>query len=349
MQNSRQDSPHDFMHQVREQLHVYSWRNLFDKTVKIELNIYHLLFFVCSVIALQFAFFMGASLQRDFNIERAMLAVENRVSLDLAYLSLPNPRLNVVGDQQQIHSYLQQLNAEIKRQNMPVQVLSLQGIDAPSSLAVNEDILRQHILRRIETIDQVVHLKLAHTETSVFAILSFYPLLLAALLVFLSSPYLTRKPLAVVKTPLAPSVAPIALVLDFEHKYIGIHHSPQQVFLANKPLCFYAALLNYCQLHPEVRLCQHSLLPKELLDLADKYFLRLVELGHTIRKRPDFNANLEKMLSEIRAALDELLMDHPDSKTIFYPPKALGEGSRSKQHSFSLTQLSDAHWEIKGK
>ena len=143
------------------------------------------------------------------------------------------------------------------------------------------------------------------------------------------------------------AIIPLTLTLDLTNKALALGN--KQVPLANKPLCFYAALLNYCQQHPEVRLCQHYQLPDALLELADKYFLRLVELGHTIRKRPDFNANLEKMLSEIRAALDELLSEYPDLKPLYSPPKATGEGSRSRMHNFALTHLQPQRWDITGK
>src|SRR5690606_20984076 len=139
------------------------------------------------------------------------------------------------------------------------------------------------------------------------------------------------------------------LVLDLSRKELSLTNTDTRVALANKPLCFYAALLDYCQDHPHVRLCQHKLLPAELVELADNYFLRLVALGHTIRKRPDFNNNLEKNLSEIRAALDELFTAAPELKAFYYPPKARGEGSRSKTHSFALTQLPKESWQITGR
>ena len=104
--------------------------------------------------------------------------------------------------------------------------------------------------------------------------------------------------------------------------------------LANKPLCFYLALIQYCSDTPNVFLSQHKALPPELLELCERYFRRMNELGHAIRKRPDFNKNLEKTLSEIRASLDQVFIDDQDQKIAFYPKKAIGEGSRSKVHNF---------------
>ena len=120
------------------------------------------------------------------------------------------------------------------------------------------------------------------------------------------------------------------------------------VILQNKPLCFYTALVKYCTENPEHPLPPHKDVPIELIALANKAFARLIELGHTKRKRPDFNANLDKTLSEIRASLDEVFALYPEEKERYYPPRAQGEGSRSKQHSYALTHLSPDDVEIIG-
>lgn len=302
---------------------------------------YHWLFFVFSYVVLQVAFSSGASLQRQFNIERGILAVENRISLDLAHLSLPNPELNMAGNASQVLHYLQELNEAIAAQSLPVSIHSLQTVVADTHTSPKQEIVRQLIAP-----EQTINLSLHVEEPGWLSGLSGYPLLLAGLLLILIRPYLKRKPVPVTEHHTG-AIIPLTLTLDLTNKALALGN--KQVPLANKPLCFYAALLNYCQQHPEVRLCQHHQLPDALLELADKYFLRLVELGHTIRKRPDFNANLEKMLSEIRAALDELLSEYPDLKPLYYPPKATGEGSRSRMHNFALTHLQPQRWDITGK
>jgi hypothetical protein len=320
-------------------------------SLKKTLNYYHLLLLVGGFCALQLAYFFGMSLQRDFNLERSILAVENRVSLDLPRLSLPNPALNLAGNPAQVREYLQKLNALLIEQNLSVRVSSLQQFDAQSQLDVAGENSHAHrfIERQLQLPGQIISLKLGICQPTFWQSASIYPLLASLLLVFLLSPYLQRKPAPVATNFAASQTRYAGLVLDLENKCIAVRGTDYKVELANKPLCFYAALLNYCQQHPGVRLCQHAILPDELLTLANQYFMRLVVLGHTIRKRPDFDANLEKMLSEIRAALDELFIDYPESKTLFYPPKALGEGSRSKMHNFALSRLSEAEWEIKGK
>ena len=94
---------------------------------------------------------------------------------------------------------------------------------------------------------------------------------------------------------------------------------------------------------------QNKDVPEELLTLANKYFYRLVELGHTIRKRPNFTNSLEKTLSEIRAALDEVWQEQPEIKETYYPPKAHGEGSRSRLHHYGLKAIEIADIEVIGK
>jgi hypothetical protein len=320
-------------------------------SLKKTLNYYHLLLLVGGFCALQLAYFFGMSLQRDFNLERSILAVENRVSLDLPRLSLPNPSLNLAGNPAQVREYLQKLNALLIEQNLSVRVSSLQQFDAQSQLDSASENSHAHrfIERQLQLPGQIISLKLAICQPTLWQSASIYPLLASILLVFLLSPYLQRKSVPAAANFVATQTRYVGLVLDLENKCIALRDTDYRVELANKPLCFYAALLNYCQQHPGVRLCQHAVLPDELLQLANQYFMRLVVLGHTIRKRPDFDANLEKMLSEIRAALDELFIDHPESKTLFYPPKALGEGSRSKMHNFALGRLGEAEWEIKGR
>ena len=138
------------------------------------------------------------------------------------------------------------------------------------------------------------------------------------------------------------------IIIDLKDKTLGNGVNDVKVVLQNKPLCFYTALVRYCMENPSEPLQHHKDVPVELLNLANKVFGRLIELGHTKRKRPDFNANLDKTLSEVRAALDEVFADFTAEKERYYPPRAQGEGSRSKQHSFALTSLSPEDVEIIG-
>ena len=110
------------------------------------------------------------------------------------------------------------------------------------------------------------------------------------------------------------------------------------------------ALVEFCIENPDVVLNQNKDVPEELLTLANKYFYRLVELGHTVRKRPNFTNSLEKKtLSEIRAALDDVWQDQPEVKDVYYPPKAHGEGSRSRLHHYGLKNITLENIEVIGK
>ncbi|WP_323813103.1 hypothetical protein [Cellvibrio sp. NN19] len=318
-----------------------------------KINRLHIGCFLLCYCALQLAFSFGQALQQEFTVERNLLAVENRISLDLPRLSLPNPALNMAGNPAQVSDYLDRLNRVLSKQNNPVRVIRLQDFNV-QDLAASEQLdangqshAHLQIVRDLYLPAQTIHLIMGVCQPPLWKGLSLYPLLTAGLLMIFFAPFLQLKT-AEEKRDDAEAKTP-ELVIDLENKCLRYGAENEFVFLANKPLCFYAALLTYCQQHPGAKLCQHSSLPDELLALANQYFLRLIALGHTIRKRPDFDMNLEKMLSEIRAALDELLIQHPESKALFYPPKALGEGSRSKLHNFALLGIRNAHWSIKGK
>ena len=145
-------------------------------------------------------------------------------------------------------------------------------------------------------------------------------------------------------------LAPFMLIIDLNHKTLSTNYAHEQLIsLANKPLCFYLALVEFCKENNDIALNQNKNVPEELVELANKYFHRLVELGHIVRKRPNFNNSLEKTLSEIRAALDEVLSEYPEQKDIYYPPKAFGEGSRSRLHSYGLVNIDKGNIDIKGK
>ncbi len=318
-----------------------------------KVNRLHIGCFLLCYCALQLAFSFGQALQQEFTVERNLLAVENRISLDLPRLSLPNPALNVAGNPAQVSDYLDRLNRMLAAQHNPVRVIRLEQFNvrdlaASEQLApADQDHTHLQIKRSLYLPAQTVHLVMGVCQPSLWQSLSLYPLVATALLMLFFAPLLQPKAATKIADTIEDKTA--ELVIDLEGKCLRYGAESETVFLANKPLCFYAALLTYCQQHPGAKLCQHSPLPDELLALANQYFLRLIALGHTIRKRPDFDMNLEKMLSEIRAALDELLISHPESKSLFYPPKALGEGSRSKLHNFALLGIEGAHWSIKGK
>ena len=304
--------------------------------------------YLCAVFAvcfavLQIAFFLGIRAEQQQQMMHSVLALENRISLDIAHIPLPNPQLNQAGNARQVSWYLHNLNEKLAGQHFPLRVASLQGI---SPFGESDPRFSETLQRTIRGPEQTLTLALQLQPVRFVETWSLLPAIVALLITLLCQRVLLRaRPNKVA----APSAKPSSrLIMDLEHKCLRLQDTDYQVELANKPLCFYTALIEYCAKYPTARLCQHLPFPEELLAMADQYYLRLVALGHPIRRRPDFEANPEKMLSEIRAALDELFAQAPELKANFYPPKALGEGSRSKLHNFALTDLGQALWRVQG-
>jgi hypothetical protein len=141
----------------------------------------------------------------------------------------------------------------------------------------------------------------------------------------------------------------VKLIINLNSKTLSNGLKESEVQIPNKPFCFYIALLDYCINQKTPYLSHSNNVPEDLLSGANKYFYRLIELGHTKRKRPDFSTNLDKTLSEIRAALDTVFLHHADDKEMFYPPKAQGEGSRSKLHNYALEHINAKQIEFIGR
>jgi hypothetical protein len=227
-----------------------------------------------------------------------------------------------------------------------VQVVSLQAISAKKSNVSRADSKRYQLL----TPDNQVEIKLIEQPLPFIALLSVWPLLLSIVGVYLSKDHIKswRNP-----EPAEPEVLieqePLKILINLQNKMVINSVTQHEVPLANKPLCFYIALMEFCQNNKDITLNQNKDVPEELVELANKYFYRLIDLGHIVRKRPNFTNSLEKTLSEIRAALDEVFAEHPEEKEIYYPPKAHGEGSRSKLHHYGLNKIDKIHFEVIGK
>ncbi|MCU7553698.1 hypothetical protein OCL06_03690 [Alteromonas sp. ASW11-19] len=269
----------------------------------------------------------------------------DRVSLDSAYLDVGNELLNMPINQSAVQRYLSRLNSALYNNDYPLMVVSIQSVN------FNGEIPTQFTRRStlsLNTAEQQIAMQVA--TTSRLSVMEFSPLALLAAL--LALPIYTRVWLRQKKRDQtdSPDIAPPQpkLVINLLTKSLGNNVTDTAVVLQNKPLCFYTALVRYCIEHPEQPLQHHKDIPDELVAGANRIFSRLIELGHTKRKRPDFNANLDKTLSEVRAALDEVFSEFASDKTRYYPPRAQGEGSRSKQHSFALTTLTDEDVEIIG-
>ena len=303
----------------------------------IALNVVALLVAIqCVALASQYFSFQSS-------IHQALDKVERRISLDSAFLDVGNKTLNTPVNQFAVYRYLDKINSSLKKHDYPVLVKSIQGIETNSEeFALYTNKVSTHLANAEQEIEVVLR-----SKTPSNALTFSWGAFLASLLI---SPLFSISNKAKKAQRPVEEVAPPTpkLVINLKDKTISNGIDDKVVTLQNKPLCFYTALVKYCIEHPGNPLPPHKDVPTELLALANKSFGRLIELGHTKRKRPDFNANLDKTLSEIRAALDEVFSSYNEEKENYYPPRAQGEGSRSKQHSYALPPIKEEDIEIIG-
>jgi len=278
---------------------------------------------------------------------QAIDALKQRVSLDSAYLDIGNQTLNTPVNQSAVARYIDKLNTELMVMEFPVRLVSLQGTSGNRPLPPHHNVEAVLSMQNAEQ-----QLNLAVSKISWWQEVQLHPasfvgaLILAPMLVRLRQTQKARRLAAVVSSQEATPQP--RLVIDLHKKTIGNGVDDTHPLMQNKPFCFYVALVKYCIEHPDTPLLHHKDVPPELIHAANSVFSRLIELGHTKRKRPDFNANLDKTLSEIRSALEEVFSQFSEAKEKYYPPRAQGEGSRSKQHSFALTNLDEQDVEIIG-
>ncbi len=305
---------------------------------------FFVLFIVFSLV------FYVSTTQKQQQINQLQIAqIEKQIALDLPLLDLSNELLKHSGNKAALQHYIQIVNAQI--QGTGIQVVAIEP-----KHEFNLSLKTHEFIRKLNNNNNVVFivlsLKQPYFTNDVMAI---YILLfvISALLIYMikqAAIYQGNKKLVTGHELNTLESKPLILVINLKSKTLSSSYYPDQhVALANKPLCFYLALVEFCTNNPEIKLNHNKNVPEELLELANKYFYRLVELGHTVRKRPNFNNSLEKTLSEIRAALDDVLNDCPEQKELYYPPKAFGEGSRSRMHSYGLVNVSQGNIEIIGK
>lgn len=295
------------------------------------------------IVGLQAINICAQLLSAHITRHNAIDTIERRIILDSAFLDIGNETLNTPVNAYAVNRYLNDINTSLKDLNYPVRVKSIQHVEfnnLPSSFSDLEKIT-------LDNAEQTITVQFA--SLSLLSMTSFSFLSLIAALVISPLFYVKRKVSSLTENvPLEVAPPTPKLVINLRDKTLGNGVNKTTVILQNKPLCFYTALVNYCTVNPNEPLPPHKDVPAELLMLANKTFARLIELGHTKRKRPDFNANLDKTLSEIRAALDEVFAGFTEEKETFYPPRAQGEGSRSKQHSYALSTIKIEDVEIIG-
>lgn len=294
--------------------------------------------FVISLFVLHFIYSFSVYTVHQHYLEKVKTQIVKRVALDLPTVALEREWLNEAGNPEEVSDYLEALNQFINERNWPIVVTKITSFKPTDQTNVES----------LSTVGQNVYVVLE--ENSALEWHGFSPLNILLAIAFAGLVYLrqtAKKAMTVVPEEVIRS--PLLVSIDLKNKTIVNPKTNREIELSNKPLCFYSALVEYCLANPDCKLSSNKDLPEEFLMMCQKYFYRLIELGHTIRKRPNFESNLDKTLSEVRAALDEVFANDILTKEIVVPPKAIGEGSRSKVHSFCLTKLKPEFVEIKGK
>ncbi|MBH0029923.1 MULTISPECIES: hypothetical protein [unclassified Pseudoalteromonas] len=308
-----------------------------------------LLVLLCLFLTLSSVFYISVIQKSQQVTKQKITQIERQIALDLPLLDLSNELLKHSGNKDAVNSYIKTLNSYINSNDLKVVAIAPKGeILAPVNL--------HQITRSLSTNNGpvLVVFNVQQTDFTVSHLIYYFIfLVLSVLISFWVKFAFIKQSNKQSNNAQHQSIAeptPLILIVDLNDKTLSSScNTEQKVGLANKPLCFYLALVEYCTNNDDVALSHNKDVPEELLELANKYFYRLVELGHTVRKRPNFNNSLEKTLSEIRAALDEVLSECPEEKELYYPPKAYGEGSRSRLHSYGLVNIKKGNIEIRGK
>ncbi|MEP0175347.1 MAG: hypothetical protein ABJH28_09035 [Paraglaciecola sp.] len=282
--------------------------------------------------------------QHQYEASLFTLNIEKRIALDISKLRLANPIFNTISHPPSVKRYIDQLNLHLTEQDSNVKLLKLQNV----SIDIDGEYLTRN--STLTPTGQKIEVSIAVFKWPYLTTLTPIALFLALIFTYLDYKIYAKANNADnnLSEPSAPD-SPVKLSINLHDKTLNNVKFGKKVELSNKPFCFYVALLEYCIKEPNPLLNQSKNVPEDIIALANKYFYRLIEIGHTKRKRPDFSTNLDKTLSEIRATLDAVFLHQPHEKELFYPPKAQGEGSRSKLHNYALEHIDPSHLEIIGK
>lgn len=278
------------------------------------------------------------------HLQQSISNVMTRISLDVSELPLANPRLKKVANKRAIERYLVRFNQYLLDHEYPISLRSLQGIEAEAAAGTTQT-------RTLSLPRQDLKVEFVVKYPKILEYFSTWPPFVSLLIAILYGARLNQRTEARrIRLADNEEAAISKLVIDLNTRELFLTNDEKhRIELPNKPFCFYVALLDYSSHQPESPLYHNKDLPEEFLNLTNKYFYRLMELGHTRRKRPDFSSNIDKMLSEIRAALDEIFEPNAENRGKYYPKKAQGEGSRSKLHDFSLENLTPEDFELIGR
>lgn len=293
------------------------------------------LLFLALWLLFQTAFTLGQLYQNKLNNERFIASIETRVALDLSRLKLANEKFRTAADPDSIEQYMAQMNENLARLNSSALIVSLQNIDL-ATLEPSNNVQKRVLKSPEQSVEIAIQLLPINWRDGLTLIAPLFALMIAGWR-YLTPPAKRSRYRLPQNTSPELEAEIQKLIINLKDKSIQFGSDGPAILLPNKPFCFYAALVDYC-IQTDAPNLKHNIdVPNELILIANKYFYRLIELGHTKRKRPDFGANLDKTLSEIRSALDEAFKHNSDMKDLFYPPKAQGEGSRSKMHNYAIT------------
>ncbi|WP_024611130.1 hypothetical protein [Pseudoalteromonas sp. TB64] len=294
-------------------------------------------------------FYLSVNKKQHYVIKQKIIQIEKQIALDLPLLDLSNELLKHSGNKDAVRSYINKLNSVLIDASVSLEhIVPGNGLSIKLEPNQHIDYLRTNNGRVLLVFN--INSNFITLSNMAFCLMLFILSISLSMWLKLILANNNKDLKAIELNKPIVELAPFMLIIDLNHKTLSTNYAHEQLTsLANKPLCFYLALVEFCGENNDIALNQNKNVPEELVELANKYFHRLVELGHTVRKRPNFNNSLEKTLSEIRAALDEVLSEYPEQKEIYYPPKAFGEGSRSRLHSYGLVNIDKGNIDIKGK
>ena len=231
---------------------------------------------LCSV------FYYSVSYKQQQVQKLNIATIEKQVALDLPLLELSNELLKYSSNIDNINSYLEQLNSQLIGTN-----LLLLNIVADKKLSTT--LTGAQFFTRLTTSIGPVFLvfdikpqpwpwRYIYYYVAIFMLSAFVSHWLKTVITIEQK----SKQLATLQPePVEESKSPV-LVINLNTKTVSVNINPQyQVCLANKPLSFYLALIEFCNSNSDVVLSHNKDVPDELIELANKYFYRLVELGHT--------------------------------------------------------------------
>jgi hypothetical protein len=292
------------------------------------------------IFAIQIIGIIGHVSANYLTLHNAISEVKQRISLDLGLLDLGTENINAVANTRDIARYIARLNQYLNENTYPLRVSGLSDMNNVAN--INTDAFPDSRIEILSANENEVSIHLATESISTGWSLSYIAFLLG-FAYFLLAKHTPAKATTGEATSPRDSKKNIVrrpkLIIDLRKKALHLANEDVLVDLSNKPFCFYVALVRYCLNESSEPLVHHQPIPDQLVAYANETFQRLMELGHTKRRQPDFSTNLDKTLSEIRAALDEVFARSPGDKCHFYPPKAQGEGSRTKRHCYSLDTL----------